>query len=327
MAATSRFKLKLGRLKRGANYTALCFRSHISALERELTTADPVITSVVGETMDYGSLFAYLFRRFGYPNAGWDDYKELTKYILSTPNPDMFLQVVPYTGNTTWITFRFFVTEELAQAVRAHDDHERTEWERRAFAWRERQGLPEWMPDWIKMVNEEVYPAWGITNAEVTSWREAIRSALPLGADEDESPYYDLSNKAYQFHLALIEDYRRIEARPPRLMRSADISTWAQTDPLRPLAEAAIIALQDLLRPVRVRDIAINALGATEFNRRVLKEAPVSGYPSGSLGNCAPAEFADLHGLIMRLGKGDARKGVAKAKAALEALSLPSTPA
>lgn len=123
-------------------------------------------------------------------------------------------------------------------------------------------------------------------------------------AGEPEGPYYELCSKAYEFRMALYEDYRKVEARPARLMRSADMSTWADTDPLKPLAEAAQTALKDLLRPVRVRDVAINALGTTEFTPRVLKEAPVSGYPSGALSNGAPKEFAELHGLIMRLGKG-----------------------
>ncbi|ELG7182163.1 TPA: hypothetical protein ACXNGJ_003920 [Pseudomonas aeruginosa] len=321
MAATSRFKLKLGNIKAGQMYTVLCFRSHISYSERFPSVEDPVITGVLGESIQYGPLFAYMFRRFGYPNVGWDDYKELAKYILTTPNPDMLLQVVPYTGDTTWITFRFFVADNVAQAVREHDEHDRIEWEKRAYDWREQQGLPEWMPDWIRMLNEDVYPAWGITDHEVADWREAIGSALELG--QPGTPFHELSSKAYELRMALFEDYRKVEARPARLMRSADMSTWADTDPLKPLAEAAQTALKDLLGPVRVRDVAINALGTTEFTPRVLKEAPVSGYPSGALSNGAPKEFAELHGLIMRLGKGNARKGIAKAAAALKELAGP----
>jgi hypothetical protein len=43
-----------------------------------------------------GQLFAYLFRRFGYPNDGWDDRKELASYLLNTPMCDVFLSVTPY---------------------------------------------------------------------------------------------------------------------------------------------------------------------------------------------------------------------------------------
>ena len=48
--------------------------------------------------MGYGALFAYLFRRFGYPDTGWDDDKQLVKYYLATPEPDMVLAAHPSGG-------------------------------------------------------------------------------------------------------------------------------------------------------------------------------------------------------------------------------------
>ena len=44
-------------------------------------------------------LFAYLFRRFGYPNCGWDDHKNLVCYALTTPMPGLWLTVTPYLGD------------------------------------------------------------------------------------------------------------------------------------------------------------------------------------------------------------------------------------
>jgi len=44
-------------------------------------------------------LFAYLFRRFGYPSQGWDDHKELVRYLLTTPMDKVFLEVRPYLGS------------------------------------------------------------------------------------------------------------------------------------------------------------------------------------------------------------------------------------
>lgn len=43
-----------------------------------------------------GQLFAYLFRRFGYPNFGWDSDKNLASYLLSTPEKDVIFHVTPY---------------------------------------------------------------------------------------------------------------------------------------------------------------------------------------------------------------------------------------
>lgn len=64
-----------------------------------------VAEQIFGEKMDGPHLFAYLFRRFGYPNIGWDDYKNLVCYALTTPMPGLYLTVTPYLGNTTSIHF------------------------------------------------------------------------------------------------------------------------------------------------------------------------------------------------------------------------------
>ncbi len=46
-----------------------------------------------------GQLFAYLFRRFGYPSWGWDEYKNLVSYLITTPLPEVFLSITPYMGS------------------------------------------------------------------------------------------------------------------------------------------------------------------------------------------------------------------------------------
>jgi hypothetical protein len=43
-----------------------------------------------------GRLFAYLFRRFGYPTLGWDGYKQLVEYAITTPQSGLFLTITPY---------------------------------------------------------------------------------------------------------------------------------------------------------------------------------------------------------------------------------------
>lgn len=45
-----------------------------------------------------GAMFAYLFRRFGYPIYGWDGYKSLVSYLLTTPDPDVLLWCKPTHG-------------------------------------------------------------------------------------------------------------------------------------------------------------------------------------------------------------------------------------
>ncbi|HDR9103288.1 TPA: hypothetical protein QDB04_000006 [Burkholderia vietnamiensis] len=103
---------------------------------------NPVVMEACGEAMDYGKLFAYLFRRFGYPNFGWDGYKELAKYILTTPHKDMFLCIVPYVGDSTELHFSFVAPFELYRAAENYGQRFRLAWEQRAFDWREQQGSP-----------------------------------------------------------------------------------------------------------------------------------------------------------------------------------------
>jgi hypothetical protein len=46
------------------------------------------------------------------------------------------------------------------------------------------------------------------------------------------------------------------------------------------------------------------------FDRENVKAAASAGFPSDSLGNTAPNEFAELHSLILKLGKGNVKRGI-----------------
>lgn len=118
------------------------------------------------------------------------------------------------------------------------------------------------------------------------------------------------------FYREVTEGYSVVEAEPELVDRDPVWRTWPEDDPLKPYFDAAATALNDLRRPVRVRDSQINAFGYVEDGecrwRDILKETPVAGYPSGALGNVAPTEFAELHGLVLRMGKGNAKRGIKK---------------
>ena len=89
---------------------------------------NPVFDSTFGDTIEYGKLFAYLFRRFGYPNSGWDDYKQLTSYELTTPHPDLLLGIAPHVSDSVSLTFTFFAGLNQRNAVRDWEDRPRGEW-------------------------------------------------------------------------------------------------------------------------------------------------------------------------------------------------------
>lgn len=54
-----------------------------------------LIAETIFENWDYGHAFAYLYRRFGPPFWGSDDYKELVCYELITSHKDIILTISP----------------------------------------------------------------------------------------------------------------------------------------------------------------------------------------------------------------------------------------
>ncbi|MDD9439590.1 hypothetical protein PV270_13975, partial [Staphylococcus aureus] len=139
--AKRKFRMKQANMK-GKDWRGLSFRSYIDRGESKYALSAPIIASVCGDEIDYGKLFAYCFRRFGYPDRGWDDYKELVSYYLTTPHPDMVLNITPYVGNTAVLTLSFLVEFEASRAIEAYAERDRLAWKQRSLEWAEKQGLP-----------------------------------------------------------------------------------------------------------------------------------------------------------------------------------------
>lgn len=60
---------------------------------------DPVLEASPLAGVDWATLFAYMHRRFGPPHLGADPYKDLSAgWLLSTPEPDIFLRIQPAFG-------------------------------------------------------------------------------------------------------------------------------------------------------------------------------------------------------------------------------------
>lgn len=317
----STFSLGLATFQEGQHYLGLSFRSYI---EGDIYALDPLLAEHCGEEMDYGRLFAYCFRRFGYPNHGWDDYKELTNYYLSTPHPDMVLRVVPYVGSRTDLQLRFMVTDERHREVEDYARRAQKAWKERSLQWMQANCFPEWMEEWRVYCdsNEEMVQMLG----PAPHWKDSIRwMTLPPGGDEGSQERL-LSERAHAFYKKWQADYAELEASPAFEYRTADWRNWDDADPLKALAQAAHEALADLRTPVGVRDQNIDAYGESDCDEESLSAAPVAGYPSGALGNIAPVEFSKLHDLIVRLGDGDVVRGIEKASALLSE-AVPKEPA
>ncbi|ENZ77926.1 MULTISPECIES: hypothetical protein [Ralstonia] len=311
-----KFRLKQANMA-GRDWSGLDFRSYIDRGDTKRSLSDPVIASVRGDEIDYGKLFAYCFRRFGYPDRGWDDYKQLVSYYLTTPNPDLVLNITPYVGNSSVLSLRFLVGSESSMAIDAYARRDRTAWEQRSLDWAEKQGLPDWMPEWLGIYNSEFRQAFPQIPI-ATSWREVLD--FPFAMGEEGSRPYVLTSRVAEFRQTLHESYKQVEAWPAYYLRPANLHDWNDDDPLKPLAQAAIEALRDLSSPVGVRDQSINAFGQVESGRIKVKAAASAGYPSGALGNTAAKEFAELHELVLKLGKGSVKRGISKVLSAVGAV-------
>lgn len=267
----------------------------------------PVTEKACGNKMNYGNLLAYLFRRFGYPNAAWDDDKQLAKYYLSTSLPDMILCVVPFAGDDTFLHFKFIVTESTAISIEAFELKEFDAFQERMFDWIETNNLlPDWMDDFV----EECSKAFG----QKKDWRITFGYLSMFRHEKEEGKYKFIDD----WFTEVTSRYEEIETRPHRGMsRSLEWEKWHDDDPLKKYYQAAYETLLDLRRPVHIRDISINAFGRIPDEE--LDKYPASaeyaasaGYPSGKMGNEAPKEMAELHARISELGDGDIKNGLQK---------------
>jgi hypothetical protein len=261
---------------------------------------------VLGEDVQQGSLFTYLFRRFGYPNRGSDPYKDLASYTLTTTKPDMLLRIVPYAGGSVSISFTFLVPHEVRNACDDWVSRDRKAHQTAFLEWIESEGrVPSWADDTAEGM---VKGSWPIPEG-VTGWRRmmsGIAIISHIGVREDDSAD---KAEAIRWYESVKADYEAGHPVPPVQWRCPDPEAWEMDDPLKPYADAMAATLRDLLRPVWIRDMAIGIHGAIdEQDPEGLGNtgpdadyADSAGFPSGDLGNEDAEGFSELHAAILRL--------------------------
>lgn len=262
-------------------------------------------TSLPVNEIDYGKLFTYAFRRFGMPNKPWDGYKDIAEWILKTPHPDLFLLLRPAPCKDPHFSIMFSASEEVFLACKKWERVDLDAWIERKLDWVEKQGLPDWMPEYVRQYAEIEFPG--------ATWRDFYRGYLVLF----ESPRYrepeDESKKAFSEFALRAKEFKKIEPSPDFRERSFDLSQWADDDPLKPLAIAAIEALTDLKTGVRVRDTAINAFGRMKDGEGpVVNEPESAGKTVGLMFNQSPRECIAIQSEGRRLGNGDYKAGLSK---------------
>lgn len=225
--------------------------SQVSFLE-DCTDAAKVlpklIKNVMGSEVPYGSLLAFMFRRFGHPNFNLRTREIGAGWQITTASPDLILEVVPSPSGKALQHFRFLVNFD---ALVAGDDfrHVRQRrWLKAILAKRSDDHLPDWMPEWQRIAG---------TGA---NWRDSLM-VIP---ERQPSMPKEVHQAAVQFRTDLIAAYGDIKAAPRLVERGANWRKWADADPLKTLVSAANEALVDLMRGVQIRDGGINPKGRME---------------------------------------------------------------
>lgn len=184
--------------------------------------------------------FPYLWRRFGPPRRGCDPYKDIAGWLLRTPDPEVFLAVAPSAS-----ALSYNVGYLAAPAV--HDEFSAPS---RAWA--------------------DAYRSWCVSTICAERGLDPVQDypadVVASVADELDRWMWD----------AEMLDRAADELGPNPHFTETHPSDWRNGPPvMRRVNEALRRALEDLLRPVWVRDIKINIFGrdATAFRGRV---APVS---------------------------------------------------
>lgn len=262
---------------------------------------NPVLQTLPVKELDYGKLFTYAFRRFGLPNAGSDGYKEIANWYLKTPHPDLLLIIRPTPLEEPHFSIRFRVPEELSMACHHWNRVDINAWTQRKLDWAEKQGLPEWIPALTAKFAKEMMPG--------ATWRDLyLGYIIMMEPYPDRTPSGDPELLEFAAKVAKFSD---IEPRPAWRERNPDLDQWADDDPKKPLAFAAIDALADLKTGVRVRDMAINAFGKmADGEGQVVDEAAGSGNTLGLMFNAAPDESVALQDAARKIGKGNYKAGL-----------------
>lgn len=172
---------------------------------------------------DWSSLMAYLYRRFGPPNSGSDDHREIARWRITTPMEGVHVSMFVKPGPLSLI-FHVDATRAVIDAYVAK-------------AYERRAEMAQRMHDWSVARFGEPMPGHGMKLKDLYA--------------TDPVHYDDIvrrqNERIAEYHREHPDDHGR-----DREAGDAD---------LVPIAEAARRAVRDLLRTVQVRDHDINALG------------------------------------------------------------------
>jgi hypothetical protein len=188
--------------------------------------------------------FAYLWRRFGPPWHGSDNYKDLVAYYLTTPDPDVFLWLHPNGSG-----LKYAVGYIANVKIRDEMDAPIIKWEKdfENWWWKESQVKhPEWA-GWKK---------WTKKRKEIAGheyWEDRMKKTVIRKAEKEIGKF----------------------PRRPHV----HLDGWKKAGPIvKRVNEALVAAMKELLRPVYVRDCPMNILGSCGESNDAAKRSIYAGY-------------------------------------------------
>lgn len=291
------------RLARPSDYPA----DRLVGIETRVPTGDSyhdsfdIAVEAIGGSVPQGSLFAYLFHRFGHPNKGSDPDKNLVSYLLTTTSTDMLLRITPFDGGDVSISFEFMTTGDVLAACDRWISQARDAHTLAFHDWIEAQDrVPEWADE---IIGDFVRLGYPMTEG-VEGWRRMMTPIAILSHPGVREGDEEGRKTAIRWYQNVRDEYQALVPVPGVQWRSRDIEAWEDDDPLKPIARAMRETLRDLLRPVWIRDTAIGIYGPIDEDD--LDEQPESadnarsaGFALGSLGNDEPDAFSELIRAVM----------------------------
>jgi hypothetical protein len=200
-------------------------------------------------------LCCYMLRRFGWPNSGSDDLKDLCRWVLTTPMPGLYLGISPYLGGSN---LHFSVRFNKAVGSQITIDPGRT-----SYFSRRRKAIGRW---WARK-GRHLY-TFGVGTKEGDS-----DELIHLYAEEDgkvaglwrRTPAHTWPNRIpgkngwVVWWLGEFIAKRHPEVRLPKMTKK-EIGRRMSRFQIR--VRAAVKAtLRDLLRPTRIRDLSFSPFG------------------------------------------------------------------
>lgn len=199
--------------------------------------------AIIGK-LSAGDTFMYLFRRFGYPRFGWDGYKKLVRYNITTPMAGVILIAEPNVTGAS--TFGYMLRYDINQQCEKEEQKPYEGWKEQFEAW----ALKEHDIEIIRLFeqdNDKLNRMW-------QKW----------GADKEDSDFTsekDAHNAFFTYQEAIRVKY---------VDMYKEIATFPETTPIEDRSDDSIMkqchialcdAIRDLLRPVYVRDVLIDITG------------------------------------------------------------------